>query len=165
MVIFFVTSADSGAFVSDAIASGGARRTPALQRVFWAMLPAVAAAVLLEAGGLQALQTMTLVSALPFAVVLLASLFGLLRWLRYDDMRRQSRQRTVTPVVGVRAPADWRGRLRTIVAYPDDAEVKCWFDDTIAPALEDNAPAEVPGSTFTEETEPEEDDDDWEGPH
>lgn len=139
VVIFFVTSADSGAFVSDAIASGGARRTPALQRVFWAMLPAVAAAVLLEAGGLQALQTMTLVSALPFAVVLLASLFGLLRWLRYDDMRRQSRQRTVTPVVGVRAPADWRGRLRTIVAYPDDAEVKCWFDDTIAPALEEVA--------------------------
>ncbi len=136
VVIFFVTSADSGAFVSDAIASGGARKTPAAQRVFWAMLPAAAAAVLLEAGGLQALQTMTLVSALPFAVVLLASLFGLLRWLRYDDMRRQSRRLTVTPTVALGTAGDWRERLHTIVSYPAEAEVKRWFDETIVPALE-----------------------------
>lgn len=96
VIVFFVTSADSGAFVSDTIASGGARRTPPAQRVFWAMLPAVCAAVLLKAGGLQALQTMTLVSALPFAAVLLTSLCGLLRSLRYDDMRRQARRSTVT---------------------------------------------------------------------
>lgn len=137
VVIFFVTSADSGAFVSDSIASGGARNTPARQRVFWAMLPAVAAAVLSQAGGLQALQTMTLVSALPFAVVLLASLFGLLRWLRYDDMRRTSRLRTVTPTVSAFAPEDWRERLRTIVAYPEGSEVKRWFEETIVPALVD----------------------------
>ena len=137
VIIFFVTSADSGAFVSDAIASGGARRTPPMQRVFWAMLPAVSAAVLLKAGGLQALQTMTLVSALPFAAVLLAALCGLLRSLGYDDMRRQTRRSTVTSSATSGLQGDWRERLRTIVTYPTEREVKKWFDRTIVPALQD----------------------------
>lgn len=137
VIVFFVTSADSGAFVSDTIASGGARRTPPAQRVFWAMLPAVCAAVLLKAGGLQALQTMTLVSALPFAAVLLTSLCGLLRSLRYDDMRRQTRRSTVTSSAASGLRDDWRERLRTIVTYPTERDVRKWFDRTIVPALED----------------------------
>ena len=88
VVIFFVTSADSGAFVADALASGGIRKTPAKQRVFWSALSGVGAMVLLWAGGLQALQTLTLLSALPFAVVLLIALFGLLKALRIDDFKR-----------------------------------------------------------------------------
>ena len=101
------------------------------------MLPAVCAAVLLKAGGLQALQTMTLVSALPFAAVLLTSLCGLLRSLRYDDMRRQTRRSTVTSSAASGLRDDWRERLRTIVTYPTERDVRKWFDRTIVPALED----------------------------
>lgn len=139
VLIFFVTSADSGAYVTDAIASGGRRRTPAVQRVFWALVPGLAAAVLLKAGGLQALQTMTLVSALPFAAVLIAALWGLLRSLRCDDMRRQSRRLTVTPSLVSRAPGDWKARLRTIVDYPSEDEVRTYFKRVIVPALADVA--------------------------
>ncbi|MFU0842790.1 MAG: Choline transporter [Burkholderia sp.] len=137
VLIFFVTSADSGAYVTDAIASGGRRRTPAIQRVFWALVPGLAAAVLLKAGGLQALQTMTLVSALPFALVLIAALCGLIRSLRCDDMRRQSRRLTVTPSLVSRTPGDWKTRLHTIVDYPSECEVRTYFERVIVPALSD----------------------------
>jgi choline/glycine/proline betaine transport protein len=70
---FFVTSADSGALVIDMITSGGAAEPPAWQRVFWAASAGGVAAVLLVTGGLAALQTAAIASALPFAVVLAAS--------------------------------------------------------------------------------------------
>src|SRR5690554_7828641 len=62
IITFFITSADSGALVIDSLAAGGALNTPAWQRVFWASLEGVIASVLLLAGGLKALQTMTIVS-------------------------------------------------------------------------------------------------------
>lgn len=70
IITFFVTSSDSGSLVIDSIASGG-RPTPALQRTFWVVIQGVLASVLLLAGGLSALQTVSIVSALPFAIVLL----------------------------------------------------------------------------------------------
>jgi len=114
VVIFFVTSADSGAFVADALASGGIRKTPAKQRVFWSALSGVGAMVLLWAGGLQALQTLTLLSALPFAVVLLIALFGLLKALRIDDFKRQSHQITNVAPSLYRNPEGWRRRDRAL---------------------------------------------------
>ncbi len=69
IITFFVTSADSGALVVDSLASGGQVNTPVWQRVFWAGMLGSVAAVLLIAGGLGALQTASIVSALPFAVL------------------------------------------------------------------------------------------------
>lgn len=62
IAVFFVTSADSGAFVIDQIATRGTAHSPVWQRLFWAALLGVTAAVLLVAGGLGALQAMTLIA-------------------------------------------------------------------------------------------------------
>ena len=78
LVIFFVTSADSAAFVVDMIATGGEQNPPVLTRVMWAVLGGGIAAVLLWGGassgdltaGLGALQTMTILAAAPFSVVM-----------------------------------------------------------------------------------------------
>lgn len=70
IVVFFVTSSDSGSFVVDMIATGGELNPPVWSRAFWAGLEGVVAAVLLVAGGLAALQTMAILVALPFSIVM-----------------------------------------------------------------------------------------------
>ncbi|MBH0113428.1 BCCT family transporter [Novosphingobium sp. YJ-S2-02] len=78
---FFVTSADSGALVTAMIASGGHQEARFVPRVTWAIAIGVLAGALLYAGGLQALQTAAIVTGLPFALVLLAMCYGLLKML------------------------------------------------------------------------------------
>ena len=82
IVTFFVTSSDSGSLVIDMIAAGGDPNPPVQQRIFWAVTEGVVAAVLLVGGGLTALQTASIVTGLPFAVVLLLVCLSLLRWFR-----------------------------------------------------------------------------------
>lgn len=82
--VFFVTSADSGALVIDTLASGGADETPRWQRMYWCVLLGVTATLLLLAGGLGALQTATLLAALPFCLIMLLLAFGLVRQTRAD---------------------------------------------------------------------------------
>ncbi len=71
IVIFFVTSADSGIFVINNIATNNAAKSPKWQSVFWGVLLAALALLLLNAGGLKSLQSMTLITALPFSVIML----------------------------------------------------------------------------------------------
>jgi len=98
VVTFFVTSSDSGSLVIDIITSGGEQDPPVAQRIFWAVTEGAVASVLLLAGGLGALQTASITTALPFAVVLLVICYGLLKGLRRDRVPAPSRVRT--------APAD-----------------------------------------------------------
>ncbi|MDX1648643.1 MAG: BCCT family transporter, partial [Myxococcota bacterium] len=84
VLVFFVTSSDSGSLVDDMVTSGGHPDPPRAQRVFWAVAEGAVAATLLVAGGLQALRTASLTTGLPLAVLLLASSAGLLRALRVD---------------------------------------------------------------------------------
>ena len=84
VVLFFVTSSDSASLVVDTIASGGKHNAPVGQRVFWAVFEGAIAAVLLFAGGLAALQTAAITSALPFCLVIIAMCVSLLRGLRAD---------------------------------------------------------------------------------
>ena len=75
VLVFFVTSSDSGSLVVDTITAGGKEDVPTGQRVFWATLEGVVAAVLLLVGGtgaLDALRAMTVSTGLPFTLVLLA---------------------------------------------------------------------------------------------
>ncbi|MFC0202293.1 BCCT family transporter [Paracoccus rhizosphaerae] len=72
VIVFFVTSSDSGSLVIDTITSGGKTDAPTLQRVFWCVFSGVIAVVLLlSAGGLTALQSMVISTGLPFTVLLL----------------------------------------------------------------------------------------------
>ncbi|MDU0355648.1 BCCT family transporter [Paraglaciecola aquimarina] len=77
VVVFFVTSCDSGAMVVDMLCSHGKNNTPVWQRIYWAVAVGLVSAILLTAGGLNALQTMTIASALPFAIILLMAMIGL----------------------------------------------------------------------------------------
>ena len=84
IIVFFVTSSDSGSFVIDMIASGGDLNPPRAQRIFWAVSEGVVAAVLLLAGGLLALQAGAVATGLPFTVVLLIVMVGLFKGLRSE---------------------------------------------------------------------------------
>ena len=84
IVTFFVTSSDSGSLVIDIITSGGNENPPVWQRIFWAISEGVVASVLLLAGGLGALQTAAISSALPFSVVLIFICVGLHRALQAE---------------------------------------------------------------------------------
>jgi choline/glycine/proline betaine transport protein len=84
VVLFFVTSSDSASLVVDTIASGGKQNPPVGQRIFWAVLEGVVAAVLLLAGGLKALQTAAITTALPFCFVIIIMCVALVRGFQGD---------------------------------------------------------------------------------
>ena len=81
VITFFVTSSDSGSMVIDIITSGGNPNPPVLSRLFWAIMEGFVAAMLLVGGGLVALQTATITTGLPFAMVLLGMCFTLYKGL------------------------------------------------------------------------------------
>ncbi|MEX2396539.1 MAG: BCCT family transporter, partial [Balneolales bacterium] len=85
IVIFFVTSSDSGSFVDVMVTSGGHPNPPKSYRAFWCITEGVVAATLLIAGGLTALRTASLTPALPMVIFLLAASYGLFRALRIDQ--------------------------------------------------------------------------------
>jgi len=77
VTVFFITSSDSGSLVVDHLTSGGKLDSPVPQRVFWALMEGLVAAVLLLGGGLSTLQTAAVCTGLPFAVVLLLIIYAL----------------------------------------------------------------------------------------
>ena len=82
VIVFFVTSSDSGSLVIDTITAGGKIDAPVPQRVFWCTFEgAVAIVLLLSAGGLASLQSMVISTGLPFTVVLLVMCWAVLRGL------------------------------------------------------------------------------------
>ena len=82
VIVFFVTSSDSGSLVIDTITAGGKVDAPVTQRVFWCIFEgAVAIVLLLSAGGLASLQSMVISTGLPFTIVLLIMCWCILRGL------------------------------------------------------------------------------------
>ncbi|MCV2880951.1 BCCT family transporter [Actibacterium sp. XHP0104] len=86
VIVFFVTSSDSGSLVIDTITAGGKVDAPVPQRVFWCTFEGAVAIVLLIGGGLGALQAMVISTGLPFTVVLL-----LMCWAIYSGLRSEPR--------------------------------------------------------------------------
>lgn len=87
ILVFFITSSDSGSLVIDSITAGGKVDAPVPQRIFWACIEGAIAAVLLWVGGkeaLQALQSGVVVTALPFTLVLLLMCVSLIKGLRTE---------------------------------------------------------------------------------
>jgi choline/glycine/proline betaine transport protein len=136
VVIFFVTSCDSGAMVVDMLCSYGNNNTPVWQRIYWAVGVGVVAAILLAAGGLGALQTMTIASALPFAIILLLSLVGLVKALRIEDFKHESLQNNAIPSQPDSSAEGWRERLQNIVNFPNVKAVDAFIDKIVSPAFE-----------------------------
>ena len=88
VVVFFVTSSDSGSLVIDTITAGGKTDAPVSQRVFWASFEGLVAIALLLGGGLGALQAASVSTGLPFAAVLLLGAFALVKGLLSEPRTR-----------------------------------------------------------------------------
>ena len=86
IVLWFVTSSDSASFVIDMLTAGGDTNPPKIQRLFWAIMQGLIAAILLAAGGLGALQAAAIVAGLPFAFVIFAMMYALWRGLGRDAL-------------------------------------------------------------------------------
>lgn len=87
VLIFFITSSDSGSLVIDSITSGGKIDGPIPQRIFWATVEGTIAAVMLWIGGkeaLQALQAGVVTTALPFTFILLIMCVSLIKGLKSE---------------------------------------------------------------------------------
>jgi len=84
VIVFFVTSSDSGSLVIDTITAGGKTDGPMPQRVFWCMFEGLVAIALLIGGGLTALQAMAVTTGFPFAAVLLLMCVSIWKGLRAE---------------------------------------------------------------------------------
>ncbi len=90
VIVFFVTSSDSGSLVIDTITAGGKVDAPVSQRVFWASFEGLVAIALLLGGGLGALQAASVSTGLPFAIVLLLGCFALIKGLLDEPRERKA---------------------------------------------------------------------------
>lgn len=137
IITFFVSSSDSGSLVIDTLASGGAKEPPVWQRVFWAVLEGVVAMTLLYAGGLGALQTMTIVSAFPILFIILIGSFLFFKTLRSDYLLFNSIQSHTTSIHYEKAASSWKDRLGALIEYPSKEKVQIFISKTVKEALEE----------------------------
>jgi choline/glycine/proline betaine transport protein len=135
VVTFFVTSADSGALVIDIITSGSTTGSPVWQRIFWAVAAGTIAAVLLVSGGLNALQTAAIASALPFAVFMIFICYGVLRALQLEGTSRAG-----SALIEVSSDhANWQQRLKALLRSHGRSDIEAFVRDVARPALEEVA--------------------------
>lgn len=137
VLVFFITSADSGALVVDQLASGGEVNAPVWQRIFWSLLMGAVAIVLLLADGLSALQTATIASALPFSIILLFAMWGLFQALKLDATKRRLRSRRLSRGSASVAAETWEQRLRNMVMMPRRRHVERFIQEIVRGAMED----------------------------
>jgi len=93
IVLFFVTSSDSGSLIVDFLTSGGKTNTPKTQRVFWAIMEGLIAASVLVLGGVKALttlQALVIIMGLPFSIMFLVMIYSLIKQLLIDDKKNSS---------------------------------------------------------------------------
>ncbi|WP_116474751.1 choline BCCT transporter BetT [Zobellella maritima] len=134
-IIFFVTSADSGALVLSNftyILRDVNHDAPIRLRIFWSVLIGLITLALLMAGGLRTLQSAVVITALPFSAIIFLVMIGLYRSLKIETGKLEARQQVVT---GNGAVLDWRERLdRTLDAGTHD-RAEATIRHAIRPAL------------------------------
>ena len=134
IAVFFVTSADSGILVMNSISSHNKPNTPSWQNAFWGVLLALISIAMLYAGGLKSLQTMTLVAALPFGLIMLVLCFCLLKAVHTDVL-----------YYSIKIPygsknwdgSRWQERLEQILTFSQKTDIQRFFHDKVAPAFEE----------------------------
>ncbi|MEO9336632.1 BCCT family transporter [Mesorhizobium sp. SB112] len=134
VAIFFVTSSDSGSLVVDTIAAGGETETTTLQRVFWCALEGIVASVLLLTGGLAALQSATIATALPFSIVMLVLVWALFKGMKADVAQKSAHSGGI-PQAQPASGLTWQRRLALIMNAPDDKDVDRFIEKSVLPAL------------------------------
>ena len=87
---FFITSSDSGSLVVDMLTSGGKLDAPIGQRIFWALTEGAVAAALLVAGGLKAMQSMSIAAGVPYALLLMVMVVSIHKGLNQEGQRQKA---------------------------------------------------------------------------
>lgn len=133
IALFFITSADSGIYVLNNIASRDKSLTaPKWQAVMWGVLMTAVAIVLLRSGGMNVLQTMTLIAALPFAFLMILMAFSLWKGLDSDQKYFAAK---VTPTSSYWTGARWKERLATMLKQSQEHDVHSFLKYTALPAM------------------------------
>ncbi|KFZ38098.1 choline transporter [Shewanella mangrovi] len=135
VVTFFVTSSDSGSLVVDNLTSGGDENAPVWQRVFWAVGEGVVASALLLAGGLKALQTASIASAMPFLIVMILMCIGLFKALKDDRLKLMSVRLHNSTVQYTKASVPWQEHLDVLISHPTYSEARAYLDKIAESAL------------------------------
>ncbi|MCR5029058.1 MAG: BCCT family transporter, partial [Fibrobacter sp.] len=134
IAVFFVTSADSGIMVLNSIASQNKGKTPIWQNIFWGVVMGVLSLLLLRSGGLKALQTMTLISALPFGFIMILFCVCLWKALRIDLIYRQ---RKLPYGSHVWDSSRWKDYLNQILLFTKKSDVRTFIANHVKPAFEE----------------------------
>ena len=98
IIVFFVTTLDSGSIVIDGMTAGGKLEVPVKQKVVWAVISGAIAMVMLWIGGtqsIQALQSITIIAAMPFTIILLLGSVSLLKGLLTEVDQSQASTKQV----------------------------------------------------------------------
>lgn len=135
VVTFFVTSSDSGSLVVDNLTSGGDENAPVWQRVFWALAEGVVASALLLAGGLKALQTASIASAMPFLIVMILMCIGLFKALKDDRLKLMSVRLHNSTVQYTKTSVPWQEHLDVLISHPSYKEARAYLDQIAEDAL------------------------------
>ncbi len=158
-VVFFVTSADSGALVLSNMTSvlrDPASDAPAWIRILWAAIIGVLTVALLMAGGLSVLQGTVVIMGLPFAFVLILMMLGLMKALKVEGMKEDSYRGSLSGMLSGRmAPSEsaagsWHQRLARAVSFPSHDQVTRFLLEVGKPALQEIR-AVLTGKGFTVE--------------
>lgn len=131
--LFFITSADSGIYVLNNIASRDKSLTaPRWQAVMWGVLMSVVSIVLMQSGGLANLQTMTLLVALPFAMLMLLMCFSLWKGLNADKKYFDTK---VNPTSIFWTGDKWKERLEQMMNQTQEKDILRFLKHTVLPAM------------------------------
>jgi choline/glycine/proline betaine transport protein len=132
--IFFVTSADSGIYVMNSIASKDRKNSPQWQKVFIGILMAVLSLSLLRLGGLGTLRTMTIISSLPFAFIILLYIYNMLSGLSLDSKYFDTDFSHSTNNWSGR---HWKENLDRVLTFGKKKDVKVFIENTVRPAFKE----------------------------
>jgi len=135
IAVFFVTSSDSASLVIDTIASGGKDDNPVWQRIFWALTEGLVAIALLLAGGLGALQSASIIVALPFAIIMLIAAWGLYKALKLETIRNESLKHHMNAGRHGKISGTWKVRLNRIIEFPNRLEAKRFINEDVISAM------------------------------
>ncbi|MFC7405003.1 choline BCCT transporter BetT [Georgenia alba] len=140
-LLFYVTSADSGALVMSTFSSTieDPRRDGAIPiRIFWSVTTGALTLAMLLAGGIFTLQYATIIIGLPFSVVMYLIMFGLYRSLRFEAAQADSLGVAMPGALSGRAgdgpPRGWRQRLARAMSYPGPKQTQRYMDTVALPA-------------------------------
>ncbi|PZR54978.1 high-affinity choline transporter BetT [Xylanimonas oleitrophica] len=141
-LLFYVTSADSGALVLANLTTRVHRAGddgPPWLRIFWAVATGLLTLGMLLAGGIATLQGGTIIMGLPFSFVLIGVMLGLYRALRAEGHKAASLH-AVLPTslpgpAGTAGGQGWRRRLTRLMSFPGPRQARRFLDDVGRPAL------------------------------